>query len=538
MLINLSNHPSTKWDKSQLDAATQFGEIRDISFPNISPDWDVAQVKELACDYFKQIKSMAKGWKEKPVIHISGEPVFCFLLIQMLLKEKFSCITSTTERIVREDGNTKTTIFEFKQFRKYEEMKKKSIIKRLGEWYKKFKNLLPSDDKLRYKSLIVWTISELSLLFLANLFVNFELISAIKKVCHFPDLASNEKTVLVISLILVLLLFAGIFTLCRQLRTMEKHGFSFNTLIVTKLLASVIQPRLINITYLSVFVLHVACLGNAIFALLAGNSFSVIILNIGIIICILGGCFYLVYTFPYSKTKERNGHNVFFSGIPMISLSPNNRDPYIEGLNLYPVVRAFCVLAIRRENIVLKEGDKMCILLSKDLTDRYVKGIIEKAKSAVYEGKNGSQEAVQWFNDSISKIEVENVEETIGDFIKIFAKYAFYENKELCKTIDGIEINFSPSVNYNDFENCYQKAKNSLDSYEKEGYDIIVNCSPGTTTLSAALTILSMESNRRLLYYSQNEKVEIENKMIEIMDNKLHFKDIIEKISEELSNQS
>jgi hypothetical protein len=117
MLINLSNHPSLKWDKPQLDAATQFGEILDISFPNISPDWDVAQVEELACDYFKQIKSMAKAWKEKPVIHIAGEPVFCFLLIQMFLKEKFPCITSTTERIVREDGNIKTTIFKFKQFR-------------------------------------------------------------------------------------------------------------------------------------------------------------------------------------------------------------------------------------------------------------------------------------------------------------------------------------------------------------------------------------------------------------------------------------
>jgi hypothetical protein len=180
----------------------------------------------------------------------------------------------------------------------------------------------------------------------------------------------------------------------------------------------------------------------------------------------------------------------------------------------------------------------MYILRSKDITDQYVNETVEKAKSTVHKSITGSQEAVQWFNDSISKIEVEDVEDAIGNFIKIFAKYAFYENKELCKTIDGIEINFSPSANYNNFEDCYQKSKTSLDSYEKEGYDVIINSSPGTTTLSSALAILSMESNRRLLYYSQDEKMEIKDKMIEIMDNKLDFKELIEKVSEDLSNQS
>jgi hypothetical protein len=176
-------------------------------------------------------------------------------------------------------------------------MKKKSIIKRLVEHCRN----LQSEDKLRCKSLIGLIISELSLLFLVNLLVNFDLIPAIQKLtqgnsffemfCHFPDLMFKEKTVIVISLILVSLLFASIFALCHQLRTArKKHGFTFNTLIATKLLASVIQPRLINITYLSIFVLHVACLGNAIYSLLSGNSISIILLNILIIICILSGC--------------------------------------------------------------------------------------------------------------------------------------------------------------------------------------------------------------------------------------------------------
>jgi len=120
MLINLSNHPSSKWDNTQISAARQqFGDIEDISFPNIPPDWDTAQVEMLACEYFEMLKSIDKKTGEKPVIHIAGESIFCFLLIQKLLRDNFICIVSTTERIVTEENNVKTTVFMFKKFRNF-----------------------------------------------------------------------------------------------------------------------------------------------------------------------------------------------------------------------------------------------------------------------------------------------------------------------------------------------------------------------------------------------------------------------------------
>ena len=33
MLINLTNHPLSKWDEAQLQAAAQYGECVDIPFP-------------------------------------------------------------------------------------------------------------------------------------------------------------------------------------------------------------------------------------------------------------------------------------------------------------------------------------------------------------------------------------------------------------------------------------------------------------------------------------------------------------------------
>ena len=120
MLINLSNHPSSKWDVKQLNEAyLLFGTVQDESFPNIPPDWDMEQVETLACEYFEKIKSIEKETGAKPTIHITGELVFCFVLIQMLLKDGFRCITSTTERIVKEENNVKITVFNFIKFRNY-----------------------------------------------------------------------------------------------------------------------------------------------------------------------------------------------------------------------------------------------------------------------------------------------------------------------------------------------------------------------------------------------------------------------------------
>lgn len=119
MLINLSNHPSKNWETAQIEAASQYGEIIDITFPNIPPYWDTVQVEKLSKEYFKHIKEIKKTEKEKPVIHIAGEPVFCFLLINILLKEDYIVFTSTTERIVEKINNEKISVFKFKKFRKF-----------------------------------------------------------------------------------------------------------------------------------------------------------------------------------------------------------------------------------------------------------------------------------------------------------------------------------------------------------------------------------------------------------------------------------
>lgn len=124
MFINLSNHPALDkkiilWDDKQYQAARAYGEVVDLPFPDVKPEWDTQEVYVCALEYFNKCKEAIGINKSSSAIHIAGEQVFCFLLAQMLLKEGYCCLLSTTERIANMKGEVKTCRFEFKRFREY-----------------------------------------------------------------------------------------------------------------------------------------------------------------------------------------------------------------------------------------------------------------------------------------------------------------------------------------------------------------------------------------------------------------------------------
>jgi hypothetical protein len=119
MLINLSNHPSTNWQPEQLAAAQSFGEVVDLPFPSIPPEWDTEKVANMAYEYLDKCKLLFHSKNANNVVHLAGEPIFCFVLAQLLLKENIVCLTSTTQRIVTEKNDMKTSEFRFGCFREY-----------------------------------------------------------------------------------------------------------------------------------------------------------------------------------------------------------------------------------------------------------------------------------------------------------------------------------------------------------------------------------------------------------------------------------
>ena len=119
MFVNLSNHSSDKWDEPQLSAAKLYGDIEDISFPIIAAEDDEASISILASQYCDKICTLYHPFRD--VIHVMGEMCFSFALIRQLRTVGFTCVASTSERMVREDGKGyKEVFFRFIRFRKYE----------------------------------------------------------------------------------------------------------------------------------------------------------------------------------------------------------------------------------------------------------------------------------------------------------------------------------------------------------------------------------------------------------------------------------
>ncbi|MDD3722734.1 MAG: hypothetical protein PHW92_09660 [Lutibacter sp.] len=121
MLLNLSNHPSHNWDKKQTEAAKlAFGEIVDIEFPQIDPEWDQHQIWQIAQEFCNNILlAIVDKAHNKNAVHLMGETVFCFCLANMLKDAGVQCVASTTRRNAVEKNGVKTSVFEFVQFRNY-----------------------------------------------------------------------------------------------------------------------------------------------------------------------------------------------------------------------------------------------------------------------------------------------------------------------------------------------------------------------------------------------------------------------------------
>lgn len=120
MLINLTNHPSSRWSDKQKAAAEEYGEIVDMPFPVIDEAGDEKYIATLADEYFNKIVKLSDT--QSVVVHLMGEQTFSYALIKRLRERGITCVASTTKRIVKEEvpGKKSEVIFQFERFRAYE----------------------------------------------------------------------------------------------------------------------------------------------------------------------------------------------------------------------------------------------------------------------------------------------------------------------------------------------------------------------------------------------------------------------------------
>lgn len=119
MFINCSNHSSDKWSVKQLNAAKVYGEIVDISFPNVSPSANKQEIISMASELLAQIVSLKPN-----AVMCQGEFTLTFALVKMLQEKEITVLSACSERqsvdVYKDDGSTeRRAVFEFAQFREY-----------------------------------------------------------------------------------------------------------------------------------------------------------------------------------------------------------------------------------------------------------------------------------------------------------------------------------------------------------------------------------------------------------------------------------
>lgn len=120
MFINISNHPLSAWEGKQLEDAQAYGELREIPFPYIEPEWGNMELSSLAEEYMDKVHVLLPKPDDNSAVHLVGEPVFVYKLTRLLLAEGYFVVASTTHRRVEMNGNEKKVFFEFVRFRSYE----------------------------------------------------------------------------------------------------------------------------------------------------------------------------------------------------------------------------------------------------------------------------------------------------------------------------------------------------------------------------------------------------------------------------------
>ena len=116
--VNFTNHSSAKWSEEQRAEAEKYGEVIDISFPQVDPSLTEEDVKRLANDSVKRILD------ENPaIVQCQGEYTLCFKVVMELKKKGIPVVAACSRRLVEEIGekgeDAKVVRFVFEGFRSY-----------------------------------------------------------------------------------------------------------------------------------------------------------------------------------------------------------------------------------------------------------------------------------------------------------------------------------------------------------------------------------------------------------------------------------
>lgn len=120
VFVNHTNHPAERWSEVQRVAAEKYGDIVDMPFPRIPPDWGEGEIAELAAMLAADIGELAPA-----AVLCQGEYSYTYRLVRELARQGIVCLSACSDRVVEEvteaDGSVRrVSYFDFVRFRRYE----------------------------------------------------------------------------------------------------------------------------------------------------------------------------------------------------------------------------------------------------------------------------------------------------------------------------------------------------------------------------------------------------------------------------------
>jgi len=300
----------------------------------------------------------------------------------------------------------------------------------------------------------------------------------------------------------------------------QHHDFRVRSIILTRLLANAIAPKKIGAIYLVLFVIHIGWLTNAVMCLFTDDNLNRIME--AIVVCAIGTIIITAF-FPNGKGKiNGNTKSMVVSGISKIF-------PYNEydAFNLLPFVRIFQqvdadAIWVIMSDIFIKEGyvspsvyvseeqKKEKPLKFKSFTEETIRPVLgeegKKTPTKVLEMKLGKITEKSW--------NLEEIKKDLEQVIREIARIEFYDEPEKLEIIDKCNINFTDFVtDYNNYQDSFSQISTLVQSLDTDETILFFNLTPGTVTLSSVMTLIAIDGDRRLYYYSQETNIPVDLKM-------------------------
>lgn len=114
IFVNFTNHPSEFWGKRQKEEAEKYGRIVDLPFPDVPPGAEEGEIQKLGEECCRRITEM-----EPAAVLCQGEFSLTFFAVTWLRERGIKVLTACSERKVVQNGNVKSSVFEFAGFREY-----------------------------------------------------------------------------------------------------------------------------------------------------------------------------------------------------------------------------------------------------------------------------------------------------------------------------------------------------------------------------------------------------------------------------------